>query len=163
MNLNIYLIRHGDAEAVSKTLKDFDRSLTPEGVRKMREAVSKWKTFIPQFDFIISSPYARALQTAHIIAEVFDCTDKLMIDKRVGCGSKSSDIVEMANALDGKNIAFVGHQPDMSEHIASFISNNNAFAEFKKGGIAKVCFHNRAREGKGILEYLIPPGCLIKD
>lgn len=163
MNLNIYLIRHGDAESVSKSLKDIDRKLTPEGIEKMKKISSKWKHFIPHFDFIVSSPYARAMQTASIIAETFDCADRLMIDKRLGCGSKTTDIVEMANALDGKHIAFVGHQPDLSEHISNFISGNFAYAEFKKGGIAKLIFHTRVREGKGMLEYLIPPGCLIKD
>lgn len=163
MKLNIYLIRHSDAESVAKGLKDADRQLTEDGVKRIKEASLKWKVFLPEINFIVSSPYVRALQTAKIIAEVYNCSDKVLVDKKIGCGSKTSDLVEIANSLEAEHIAFVGHQPDMSEHISSFISTNYAFAEFKKGTIARISFHNKAREGKGILEYLIPPGCLIKD
>ena len=34
--MNIYLIRHSDAEGLSKGLKDFERKLTPEGEIKIR-------------------------------------------------------------------------------------------------------------------------------
>lgn len=163
MKLNIYLIRHSDAEALSKGLRDMDRKLTPEGIKKISEAAVNWKNFIPSFDYIISSPYERAIQTARIISEVFNCTDKLLSDRRVACGSRTDDIIEIANSLNAENIAFVGHQPDMSDHISAMISSNGAFAEFRKASIAKVIFHNKAREGKGILEFLIPASCLDKN
>lgn len=163
MKLNIYLIRHSDAESISKGIKDSERKLTPEGINKIREAATIWKNFIPTFDYIISSPYVRALQTAKVIAEVFNCPEKIMTDRRIACGSRTDDVVEIANSLNAENIAFVGHQPDMSDHVSAMISSNGAFADFKKGAIAKITFHNKAREGKGILEYLIPASNIIKS
>lgn len=162
MKLNIYLVRHSDAESISRGLKDSDRKLTPEGIKKITEAASMWKDFIPSFDYIISSPYVRSLETARVIANIYDCNDKLLTDRRIACGSRTEDVIEIANSLNAENIAFVGHQPDMSDHISAMISSNGAFADFKKAAIAKITFHNKAREGKGILEYLIPASCLIK-
>src|SRR5664279_110541 len=70
--MNIYLIRHSDSEGISKGLKDSERKLTPEGELKIRNASLFWKNLIPEFDYIFSSPYLRALQTAKIIASVYN-------------------------------------------------------------------------------------------
>lgn len=70
--MNIYLIRHGDSEGISKGMKDSERKLTPEGEMKIRNASIFWKNIIPDFDYIISSPYVRAVQTAKIIAATFN-------------------------------------------------------------------------------------------
>lgn len=159
--MNIYLIRHGDSEGISKGLKDSERKLTSEGELRLRNASLYWKNIIPEFDNIISSPYLRALQTAKIIASIYNFKKEILIDKRLGCGSETEDLVEILNAFQSGEIAIVGHQPDLSNHLSRFISGSSAFVEFKKGAIAKLSFNNRVREGKGVLEFLIPPGVFI--
>ena len=75
--MNIYLIRHGDAEKASTLKKDFDRTLTPEGEKKIKIAAEGWKFLTPQFSHIISSPLVRALQTAQIVAQVYKFAGKI--------------------------------------------------------------------------------------
>jgi phosphohistidine phosphatase SixA len=62
------------------------------------------------------------------------------------------------NSFPSGEIAIVGHQPDLSNHLSRLISGSGASIEFKKGAIAKISFSNKVREGKGVLEFLIPPG-----
>jgi phosphohistidine phosphatase len=155
--MNIYLIRHSDAEKSSETIKDNDRKLTKEGELKAKSCAAGWKNIIKGFDFIVSSPLIRAVETAKIISEVFEYKKDIVIDKRIACGTKSEDLIELANSLGGEEMAFIGHEPDFSEHISRFTSISGSFVEFKKCAIAKICFQNKARIGKGILEYLIPP------
>jgi phosphohistidine phosphatase len=160
-NMNIYLIRHGDSEGISKGLKDSERKLTPDGVLKIRNASLFWKNIIPEFEYIISSPYLRALQTAKIIATVYNFKKEIFIDKSLGCGSETESLIEIFNSFQSGEIALVGHQPDLSNHLSRLISGSGASVEFKKGAIAKISFNNKVREGKGVLEFLVPPGIFI--
>ena len=159
--MNIYLIRHGDAEGISKGLKDSERKITTEGEMKIRNAALYWRNIIPEFDYIISSPYLRSLQTAKIIADIYNHKKEIIVDKRIGCGSETESVIEMLSSYQAGEIAIVGHQPDLSNHLSIFISGSGASAEFKKGAIAKISFNNKIREGKGVLELLVPPGIFI--
>ncbi len=160
--MNIYLIRHGDAEKISINKKDFDRELTANGKIRLKNAVLAWKNFIDPFDYLISSPLLRARQTADIIAEFFEIRNDIIINKKLTSGGLTEDIVGIANSFDVENIAFVGHQPDFSEHISNLISNSFANIEFKKSAIAKISFHNKVQLSRGILEFLIPAGIFNK-
>ena len=154
--MNIYLIRHGDAERISLDKKDFDRELTESGKAKLKSAVNNWKNLIKKFDHIVTSPLTRALQTANVIAEQYDALDKIIIDKKLSPGCDTDNIIEIANSLNGDDIAFVGHQPDLSEELSELISPKGAYVDFKKGAIAKISFGNKVKAGSGTLEYLIP-------
>jgi phosphohistidine phosphatase len=156
--MNIYLIRHGDSEGITKGMRDTERKLTPEGEIKIRNACLFWKNIIPGFDYILSSPYLRALQTAQIIASAYDHKKEIIIDKRLGCGSETEGLVELLNSFQSGEIAIIGHQPDLSNHVSRLISGSGAFLEFKKGAIAKISFNSKVREGKGLLEFLVPAG-----
>ena len=159
--MNIYLIRHGDSEGISKGLKDSERKLTPDGELKIKHAALFWKNIIPEFNYIISSPYLRALQTAKIIALAFNYRKEIVIDKRLCCGSETESLMEILNSFPSDEIAIVGHQPDLSYHLSRLISGSGASIEFKKGTIAKISFSNKVREGKGVLEFLVPPSIFI--
>jgi len=154
--MNIYLIRHGDAERAAIGKKDFDRELTPSGRIKLKAAAVSWKNIIKGFDIIVTSPLARAIQTANVIAETFSAMDKILIDKKLSPGSRTESIIEIANSLGVEDIAFVGHQPDMSEILSDIISPKGAFIDFKKGAIAKISFENKPNLARGTLEFLIP-------
>jgi phosphohistidine phosphatase len=154
--MNIYLVRHGDSEKASPAKKDFDRELTPEGVKNLKTAAEGWKKLIIKIDFIISSPFVRAVQTAEIIAKAFSLPNGIVKDKRIGSGSKTDDLIDLANSLDAEDILFVGHEPDFSKHVSTLISSSVAFIDFKKGMIAKISFDKKVKISRGTLEYLIP-------
>jgi phosphohistidine phosphatase len=154
--MNIYLIRHGDAEKASMYKKDSERMLTPAGIEITGKAAENWIKIILSLDYILSSPYKRAVQTAEIIATRFGIKD-VLTEKKLAPGSRIEDLLEILHIYNGKNIAVVGHQPDLSEIASGFISNSNAYIEFRKTTIAKISFGNKIRRGKGTLEFLITP------
>jgi len=155
--MNIYLIRHGNAERTKAGLSDFERELTKEGRIQLKASVEKWKNLVDNFDYIISSPLVRAVQTAQIIAEAFNYQNEIIKDERLGGGKEVSGLIEIAHSLDGDNLAFIGHQPDFSNYLSDLISSGYARIEFKKAAIAKVHFYNRIQLSHGVLEFLIPP------
>jgi len=155
--MNIFLIRHGKAEAASQTKKDIDRELTEEGKNIIKRSVGFWKNGIISFDFIITSPFKRAVQTAEIIAELMNYKNDIIKDSALFPGCNTRSIIELAEVLNGDNIAFVGHQPDMSYHISSLVCNSQLNLKFSPASIAKVSFKGNPNPGKGILEFLLPP------
>ncbi len=154
--MNIYLIRHGIAEKISPGKKDRERSLTEEGRQKLAAGVELWKKHIKHFDVIYTSPYLRAVQSSEIISKVFGYNGNITQDSTLAPGSLTDDLLELANHSDKKEIAFVGHQPDMSDHIAVLVDGTGSEAVFKEGSIAKISFNGIALPGKGQLEFLIP-------
>lgn len=154
--MNIYLIRHGDAEKASALKKDSDRTLTPEGEQKIKIAAEGWQLLVPQFSHIFSSPLLRALQTAEIIAHVYKSSENIITDKRLISGNKTEALIDLANEMMGHDMAFVGHEPDFSEHVSRLTSNSGVKIDFKKGMIAKISFPGKAKISRGVLEFLIP-------
>jgi len=155
--MNIFLIRHGKAEPASPARKDIDRELTDEGINIIKRSVVFWKNGIISFDFIVTSPFKRAIQTSEIIADLMNYKNDLIIDKALSPGSSTRSVIQLAEALKSENIAMVGHQPDMSFHISSLTCNSELKLKFSPVSIAKVSFTGNPKPGEGILEFLFPP------
>lgn len=154
--MNVYLIRHAEAEKVSPNKKDSERLLTEEGKASLHNAVKFWKRGILKIDIIISSPYLRAKQTAEIISEHFQLKDKFFVDNKLAPGCKTKDIIEIANMFNSDDIAFVGHQPDLSEHLEELIASKDISLSFKPATVAKISFEGRVKTQRGMLKYLLP-------
>lgn len=154
--MNIYLIRHAEAENISLGIKDYNRKLTQDGEKILFKAAKGWQNLITSFDFLVSSPLIRALQTAQIVKEVYEFKDEIIVDSKLAPGSYVESIIEISNSLKGNNIAFFGHEPDFSQHTSDLISNSISQINFKKSTIAKISFEGKAKIGRGILEFLIP-------
>src|SRR5210317_913909 len=102
--MNIFLIRHGKAEPASPVKKDIDRELTIEGISIIKRSVEFWKNGIISFDFIITSPFKRAVQTAEIISDLMNYKSDLIIDKALSPGCSTRSVIELAEVLNGDNI-----------------------------------------------------------
>ncbi len=160
--MNLYLVRHADAENTQPGKKDEDRRLTKEGKERIKGAADSWIYFITRLDFICTSPYTRAVETAEIVAKSFEYDKEIIRDGVLSSGSYIKDIIELVNSLGGNDIMVVGHQPDLSEYVSALISSNGALVDFKKAAIAKVSFNGKANLAKGYLEYLIPANTFLK-
>jgi len=155
--MNIYLIRHGEAEPTSDNKPHEERALTEEGIIVLRNSSLLWKNFVDSFDIILSSPLKRAKQTAEIIKEAFAINTEVVVELSLLNGGQIDDLLNLAAALDLENIAIVGHQPDISMHISAMIGVDDIKARISPGTIAKISFPEKTKVGKGKLEFLIPP------
>ncbi len=154
--MNLYFVRHADAEKTQPGKRDQERKLTKDGRNSIEFAAVRWKYFIKHLDHICTSPYVRAVETAEITAEAFDYKGEIIKDKVLSAGSNTKDLVELVNALEANDILIVGHQPDLSEHLSNLISSRGASIEFRKTALAKISFKAKASFSRGYLEYLIP-------
>lgn len=155
--INLYLIRHSIAEKISLTRKDFDRELTVEGKDVLSDAAGYWKRIIPDFDIILTSPLIRAVQTSEIIANIFAYEKEIVKDNNLAAGARTNDLIEILNSNNYENVACIGHQPDLSEHVSNFISGSGCVLHFPPAAICKIRFSGKAKFSNGELIYLIPP------
>jgi len=157
----LYFLRHGVAG--SREEWKGDDALRPLTKKGMKSMVSQAKTIDEmdlKLDLIVTSPLARAFQTADIVADELDMGDKLVQDERLGPGFGSDDLVEVLQSYpEASNILLVGHEPDFSQTISALIGGSRLVV--KKGGLARVDVIS-ADPLQGELVWLLPPRAMIR-
>src|SRR4029077_17296622 len=92
--------------------KDSERPLTSEGLRKMRKNARGMKRMGLSFDWILTSPYRRAYDTAQVVAETFKARKKLRILKSLASDGSPERLVRhlALDYLSGDDLLVVGHE-----------------------------------------------------
>lgn len=155
--MNIYLIRHGEAEQTSDNKPHEERALTADGIEIIKNSIEVWKKFIDNFDIVLSSPLKRAKQTALIINKSFKSQFEVAEEICLLNGGLTEDLLSIARSFGLNDIAMVGHQPDLGNHIASMIGLKDVNFRLPPAVIVKIYFKEKPVIGKGILEILLPP------
>ena len=106
----IYFLRHGDAE--SGDGDDASRKLTSKGERQAEAAGQALAALGAGLDVCLSSPKARAEQTARIACRHLDVPVEIAEELRGG------DFDPLALAASRGDVLLVGHGPDLSNAVA---------------------------------------------
>jgi phosphohistidine phosphatase len=157
--VQIYFLRHGLADREAWDGEDFARPLTPRGRKRMvREARALARIGISP-DVILTSPLARARQTAEIVGDVLGVGPRLRAEDRLQPGFGVSDLVAIVHDNPGlERMMVVGHNPDFSLVVGSLIGG--AEVVFKKGALARVDVL-APDVSSGELVWLLPPKVLV--
>ncbi|MGQ0655007.1 MAG: SixA phosphatase family protein [Betaproteobacteria bacterium] len=112
--MDLILWRHADAE---DGRPDLQRELTGKG-RKQAARVAAWlAAHLPKGFEVISSPAARARQTAEAL------TRQLKVENSLAPGASVQAIVKAAGWPHGDGaVVLVGHQPDLGQALAYLVS-----------------------------------------
>lgn len=112
--MKLYLLRHADAERQKEGMDDSDRALTEKGIKQIKDLINNIKSKEIIFDYIFTSPYKRAFQTAEIIANDLSLEERLIESPPLACGARTKEIRQIINAHQkSKEILCVGHEPDL--------------------------------------------------
>jgi len=108
----LYIMRH--CEPKPGHPMDGTRPLTSEGRRQAKEVAGWLKSYVGRVDICISSPFARALQTAEIVAPELGChiVTTRMIEPDVKIQEMWDDIVRLAAMA--QDVLVVGHDPSIN-------------------------------------------------
>lgn len=123
----IYLLRHGAAEDGDGD--DAARRLTPKGERQAEAAGRALAALGEKIDACLTSPRARAAQTARLACEPLGIEPEVVEE----LGGGPFDAPDLA-AGRGATL-LVGHEPDFSREVARLAG---ARVKLKKGGLAIV-------------------------
>lgn len=161
--MELYVLRHSDA-APHGTMKDADRPLTDEGIKKMTRVAEAMRKMELSFDAILSSPYVRAKETAGIVGEIMKCRSLIKLTPNlVSDASPSAVVKEINEDLPHKNrVLVVGHNPFLTILVSVLISGrDDTLIKFRKGGLCKLTAETLRFGQCARLEWLMAPSLVI--
>jgi phosphohistidine phosphatase len=148
--MQLYFLRHGEADWPGWTKPDDERPLTDFGKKEVRQVAKFLNRLKVKPDLIVSSPLPRALQTAEAAAE--QLKTKLRQDEALEPGFGISELSTVLKRHPSKVLMLVGHEPDFSSVISAL---TGASLKLSKAGVALVDIDPEAQEGR--LLWLFPP------
>ena len=159
MNLKLYLLRHGQAGSRHRWKGDDSaRPLTGRGKQRMKREAATIRKMDLRLDLILTSPLARAQQTAEIVAEALGLGSRLVTDSRLAPGFGPRQLrALLVKHRRATALMLVGHEPDLSRTISHLIGGGRL--DVKKGALALVELKDRVSPA-GRLVWLIPPKAL---
>lgn len=159
--MELYLVRHGIAVeqgSAGYESRDAERPLTSEGRKKMEVHARGMRRVGVSFDYLLSSPYPRAFQTAEIVAKVYKAASLLHCSRKLTAEASPARMLPELRRLFSRygSVMIVGHEPFLSVLAGILLTRQEiSFLDFKKGGLMKLT--GPFRPGRATLEYLLTP------
>lgn len=156
--MQLYLLRHGRAEHRAASGRDADRVLTPEGIGQLRRVLKLAHHAGVLPSLILSSPLARAIQTAEIAGQELEYPGEI--------GRTTSLVPESSPSLVWDEIRVhsaepallvVSHEPLLSSVVASLLGSPRPMMHFAAGGLARIDIDAFGAQPAGVLEWMIAP------
>jgi phosphohistidine phosphatase len=157
--MNLCLLRHAIAAEASMNVADHDRSLTKEGIAKLRRVVRGMRAMGLSFDCILSSPLLRARQTAEIVAKAVLAKGEVKVTNQLAPNGRHEALLrELARLAPASGeVLLVGHEPQLSRLISLLVTGSTDCSfTMKKAGLCLVRMET-VRPGHGTLEWLLTP------
>jgi len=158
--MDLLIVRHGiaeDKEVFANTGKtDDERPLTDKGRKKMKRAARGLCTIAPEIGLLVTSPLARARETAAIVAAAYDIDD-VAVEDVLRPESSFDAFVDWLRPRSGRSpVCIVGHEPHLSGLATWLLSGGNeSRLELGKGGACLLSFDGTAKRGGATLCWLL--------
>jgi len=117
-----------------------------------------------RLDLILTSPYARARETADILADTFRlAADKIRVSEHLTPCSLTDQLIDEINTKyrETEDMALVGHEPFLSELVSVLLTGNPVLeVTVGKGGVCALTIEKLCDGRWATLEWLMPPSHL---
>jgi len=148
--MQLYFLRHGEADWPGWTKPDDERPLTDFGKKEARQVAMFLNRLKVKPNLIVTSPLPRALQTAEAAAEQLET--KLCQDEALEPGFGIGELSTVLKRYPSKALMLVGHEPDFSSVISAL---TGGFIKMSKAGVALIDIDPETEKGR--LLWLFPP------
>jgi phosphohistidine phosphatase len=148
--MQLYFLRHGEADWPGWTKPDDERPLTDFGKKEVRQLAKFLGRLNVKPDLIVTSPLPRAFQTAEAAAE--QLKTKLRQDEALEPGFGIRELSTVLERHRSKVLMLVGHEPDFSSVISAL---TGGLVKMSKAGVALVDIDPETEKGR--LLWLFPP------
>lgn len=161
--MELVLVRHGIA-AERETWKgaDADRPLTDKGAKRMVQVALglKWLDVNPTH--ILSSPLARALETAGILRTVLAPRLTVKQVKELSPDAAPEELLLSLSRLPADScVVCVGHEPHLGLTAGVMLAGKPSTSfSFKKGGVCLIEVSASVKPGRGTLQWWMGPAPL---
>lgn len=158
--MKLLIVRHADAgdrdEFATTGRPDSERPLSAKGRNQMRSAAPRLLSIAPRPECLVTSPYARARETAEIIRQSFDGAAAIETEA-LEPESHPRGFTRFLRDLDVGAVTCVGHEPHLGRLVGWLCSGEDlSFVDLKKGGACLIDLE-AAKKGGGVLRWLMSP------
>lgn len=116
---SLLLLRHARPTPASPTGRDFDRPLADVGRADAQSVGQLLRQKEIKPEVVLSSPAARARETAHLVCEAAGLSTETRFDERIYEASLEQLLQVVSEAEDGvETLLLVGHNPGLAELLA---------------------------------------------
>jgi len=159
--MNLYLLRHADAEESAKSGKDADRALSARG-REVMEVVAAAFAKVGKAQAIWHSPLRRAKETAEFIAARFPKATMTVTPSLAPSADPRKALLELSRDR-WEDVVLVGHMPQLGLLLGlSLTGREEIDLPMKKTAIARISFDGSHPTPPGDLKWLISPSLAQK-
>jgi phosphohistidine phosphatase len=160
----LLVVRHAiaeDREEFAATGEPDDRRpLTKRGRNRMREGARGLASLMDPPEFVATSPLARAVQTAEIVAKAFGAAAPLEVDALGPDGDFEILSAWVRGRGPDARIAVVGHEPHLSGYVSMLLGGKGSFLQLKKGAACLLTVAPSVTPGSGLLLWALAPAQL---
>lgn len=164
--MEIFILRHGDANSNAKKLTDDSkRSLSENGIKEIENAADFFEKLEVNFDHIFSSPLKRAKQTSAIILKKQNKSNFTELEELKPEGKVEEVCKRLATQKENMNVLVVGHNPllvDLANYIINSADHISTSISLKTGGIIKIKTSSLEPKMKGELQLMLTPKLIRK-
>jgi phosphohistidine phosphatase len=155
--MEIYLLRHGEAEE-SLRIPDEERSLTPEGRRRLGNVLLRARDAGVGASLILSSPLRRAVETAELAAGILGTSAQIRKTDALRPDAAPAEVWDAVHINRGEDqLLLAAHEPLLSQAVAFLLGTPAAQIDMKKGSLARVDIDQFGSEPRGVLRWLLTP------
>ena len=157
--MQILLVRH--AEAVERyapgAATDADRYLTDRGREQAAALMAAVKARGVRLGAIVTSPLARAIQTASPLLQISEKPDFVLCDHLTPDEFRPKKLVPFVQELAVDTAAVVGHMPTISSYAGWLLGVDENAVPFDKAAAMLVHLPTDVRRGTGTLLWFVSP------
>ena len=153
MKMELYLLRHADADTIAET--DDGRPISEKGVGQARK-VARFCEAREMGDLrVLTSPLRRTHETAEIVARHLGA--ELQVVPWLKSGMRPQTALEhLHEYAEDKAVMLVGHEPDLSALVAHLLGmSSGERIEIRKASLTRLTLHALEPDGAR-LDFSVP-------
>ncbi len=154
--MEIYILRHGEAEPREARIPDGGRKLIEKGRRDVRAVVKAALRAKVHPELILTSPLSRAQETAALAAGLFHC-ERVVETRSLLPGARPELAWKEICALqEVRQVLLAGHEPHLG-HLIAFLLEAAVMVDLKKAALVRISTPAKPGPPRGVLKWMITP------
>jgi phosphohistidine phosphatase len=159
--MRLYLLRHGEAEAFS-TGGDPGRRLSTDGIVSLQSVLKLASAAGVRPSLILSSPYARAIETAQLAARLLAYPGEIVCTSSLTPDSSPQQAWSEIRSHASEAPILAAHEPLLSAMVAWILGSTRAMIRVVPAAMVCIEIPAPGPQPAGVIEWMISPDLVLR-